>query len=199
MAQICGVRHPYQRCDSCADDPKIGCCVTPDIGPDCYLHPGSCNKDQWCQLNDRKSWNDTDATTMGRCVQYQRLCESCTADYTEENPKTIPALDAYDFYSPDATTVGGGRPEPGRYIERATRCGEGLTCTGDLVPALPPTCVARRPLPNTTRPVGKAQVYEWAKRWVRMGARNLYNKAPHFCCSLGSLGVVVNLRCDGWH
>ena len=55
--------------------------------------------DLWCELADRKSWNDTDMATQGRCVGYQELCMSCTGTFEEDNPPTIPGLDAGVFFS----------------------------------------------------------------------------------------------------
>ena len=73
---ICGVK-PFEECVECgvtASGAPRHCCVQPPDSPDCYRYPGACGADKWCELNDRKSWNDTDATTMGRCErQYSKL------------------------------------------------------------------------------------------------------------------------------
>ena len=84
------------------------------MGDDCFRQPGVCeawsskNKrasappplrhaDLWCELADRKSWNDTDMATQGRCVGYQELCMSCTGTFEEDNPPTIPGLEKKGF------------------------------------------------------------------------------------------------------
>jgi len=170
--EICGVK-PLEICTPCPGNPWVGCCSEPPESPDCYKNPGTCDEGQWCELNDRKSWDESESTTMGRCLPLQRMCASCDADFEEYNPPIVPGLDAFDFYSPTYS------PEYkiGSYLDRATRCGKGLICTGKLIPALPATCVVARPLaPNKTYDKPTAEnVYNWGKRWMRMGARNLLN------------------------
>lgn len=178
---ICSVK-PYETCSPCGATesglPKH-CCVVPPASPDCYKSPGTCGPDQWCELNDRKSWNDTDATTMGRCVPYQAVCQACTPTFQDDNPPVFAGVNAFAFLS----QVESSKPsEPfGTYLSRETRCGAGLICTGDLIPSLPPTCVYQRKLPAATpRKVGPsaAQMREWGLRLMRMGARNQQGAGP---------------------
>ena len=174
---ICGVRPNFEVCVPAGDGSKTGVCASPAPVVDCYAEgdPDVCGDDMWCQLNDRKSWNDTDMTTMGRCVQYQAECESCTSTNEEDNPPHLDGINAYAFVSESDTTT--AHPF-GTYLQRATRCNpsKGLVCTGDHIPALPATCVQRRRVPpaQALKPWYTADdMHRWAKRLMRMGARNL--------------------------
>jgi hypothetical protein len=82
---LCGVK-PFQECISCASfglDPLKGCCQQAPGAPDCYMDVGICGPMKWCQLSDRKSWNETDQSTKGRCIVYQKECEACTSTFDE--------------------------------------------------------------------------------------------------------------------
>ena len=164
---VCGVR-PFEVCDDCGGG--TGCCKAAPDSPDCFENPGSCGDGKWCQLNDRKSWSESDRTTIGRCVVYQDICESCTQTFAMDNPPEIHGLGADAFYSGSMPGV-----PLGEYLERTTRCDvtSGLVCTGSLVPSLPPTCVPRRTLPEGHDVPSPAMMRHWGKRWMRMGARNL--------------------------
>eukprot|EP00935_MAST-01C_sp_MAST-1C-sp1_P001751 g1751.t1 len=66
----------------------------------------------------------------------------------------------------------------GHYIERQLVCnpsvGKGLesTCTGDIIPSLPPTCVFKRKPPFKTYPkLSSQKLLGWIQRFLRMGAR----------------------------
>ena len=80
---VCGVSPNFEVCLPCPDKTPGGCCIAPPASVDCYAlgNPEVCSPGQWCQLKDHKSWSDVDATTIGRCVQYQGECESCTSTY----------------------------------------------------------------------------------------------------------------------
>ena len=93
---VCGVR-PFEVCDDCGGG--RGCCKAAPDSPDCFENPGSCGDGKWCQLNDRKSWSESDRTTIGRCVVYQDICESCTQTFAMDNPPEIHGLGADAFYS----------------------------------------------------------------------------------------------------
>lgn len=166
--EICSVK-PFETCELCNDGSKKGCCVQPPEYGNCYLEPGKCPKDTWCQLNDRKSWNDTDSTTMGRCVKFQEICESCETSFQEDNPPIIPALNAFDFLSRSYSAP------LGTLIQRTTRCNpnSGLICTGNIIRTLPATCVKMRNLPQDYDTPTKEKMYDWGLRMLRMGARNL--------------------------
>jgi len=170
---VCGVK-PYEICTPCDHNPSTGCCTAPSRSPDCYTFPGVCdNATHWCELNDRKSWNETDVTTMGRCVPYQKICESCTADLSENSPPSVlPGLDAYDFVAPGY--IHEGKPL-GSFVKRATRCGPSLICTGEVVPSLPATCVQHRKPPQGQDLPTRGNLQSWGRRMLRMGARNMQN------------------------
>jgi hypothetical protein len=98
---ICGVK-PFQQCISCGAfgrDPTKGCCISPPSSADCYMDVGICGETKWCQLNDRKSWNETDKSTKGRCVEYQSLCYTCTSTYEEVSNASHIELVSYRFLS----------------------------------------------------------------------------------------------------
>lgn len=180
---VCSVK-PFKACVPCDDDHERGCCFEPPVQPDCYLYPDTCDDNSWCQLNDRKSWNEDDTTTMGRCVSYQSLGESCSGTFEEDNPPIIPGLNAFAFYANG--DLQDALPKPiGSYLTRETRCdpNKGLVCTGNLIPSLPGTCVHRRELPEATQTAANwltaDMLYDWGKRMIRMGARNLLNSVPN--------------------
>lgn len=169
---LCGVK-PFEACLPCASDPSKGCCMEPEESPDCYLHPDSCAPDEWCELNDHKSWNESETTTMGRCLKYQTVCSSCSASFAEDNPLLIPGLHPEAFFSSTDE-----EHAMGAYLDRSTACAPDLICTGNLIPVLPPTCVPRRNLPEGHDLPTREKLYEWGKRMLRMGARNLENSVP---------------------
>jgi hypothetical protein len=142
---------------------------------DCFQFPDTCEKDEWCELNDHKSWNESETTTMGRCVKYQVECASCIGTFKEEGTVGIPGLDAEVFVS--SYEVEAGKPL-GTYADRRTLCHPDLVCTDTLVPSLPATCVPRRKLPQKHDKPTKERMYEWGKRMLRMGARNLEQSVP---------------------
>jgi hypothetical protein len=171
---ICGVK-PFEACMVCADNATRGCCVVPKESSDCYLNPGTCAADEWCELNDHESWNESETTTMGRCLKYQALCSSCSGSFAEDNPLMIPGLNPEAFFS--AAEVSSEHPL-GTYLQRRSACAPHLICTGVLVPTLPPTCVERRNLPRVHDRPTRERMYAWGKRMLRMGARNLQNTVP---------------------
>jgi hypothetical protein len=144
-------------------------------------------KTSWCQYADRKSWNDTDSATMGRCVGYQGLCMSCTGTYGEDNPEIIPGINSDIFYSgqygnspffTETKLMGMDNRPLGSYLQRPTRCdpAQNLICTGDLIPALPAVCVERRVLPSGYDAPTQLNLMKWGKRMLRMGGLNRMNK-----------------------
>ena len=169
---ICGVR-PFEVCEECTGAPWLGCCSPVPDSPDCYETPDICGEGKWCQLDDRKSWSESDRTTMGRCVRFQTICESCTQTFAMDNPPEIAGLEATAFYSASEDAP------LGEYLERTTRCDvtKDLVCSGSLVPSLPPTCVPRRKLPEGSKAPNRTHMVHWGKRWMRMGARNLLGNA----------------------
>ena len=65
-------KRPFEACMQCSSNVSQGCCEVIPYGPedDCFANGlDLCGETKWCELNDRKSWNDTDSTTMGRCVR----------------------------------------------------------------------------------------------------------------------------------
>ena len=164
---ICLVK-PFEACLPCKNSPVQGCCVPSPQDIDCYATPGVCGSDKWCQIMDRKSWNETEKITRGRCIQFQNECESCTSSLLDDSTRTIPGLDAGAFYSQSEKQLG-------TFLVRLTRCdpNQGLICTGNAIPSLPATCVKRRKLPPNADKATPAQMYMWVKRFLRMGATNL--------------------------
>jgi hypothetical protein len=189
-ASVCGVR-PFEACLACEPpaDPKTGCCYAKPTSADvdCYkLGYSVCGEEMWCQLNDHKSFNETESTTIGRCLPYQLECESCVATFSSDEKLqgfVIPGLSARAFYSeqydPRIRSTTHGR-QLGTYLSRRTTCNpnKNLVCTGVSVPSLPATCVQARTKHASHQMPTRSLVQSWAKRMLRMGARNFQNSKP---------------------
>ena len=157
------------------------------MSPDCFRSPGACESDQWCQLEDRESWAETDNTTRGRCVSYQQLCHSCTRAASDPSSamglpvqsKTLLAALSVATPSRSFLSVEDTSPTFGQYLERPTLCASVLVCTGGLIPTVPATCVLERPVGGVDTPavvqVTSALLLDYGQRWLRMGARTAYD------------------------
>jgi hypothetical protein len=128
---------------------------------DCYLFPGICPKETYCQLDDRIRWARNEQATRGRCVRYQKECYSCTPtaeDYLIDKSK-FPAFNSQTL-TPD-----------GVFTERTVACSPDLICTGSTIPDLPSTCVQRRPRDRRNPPT-RDELIQWSLRFVRLGGRS---------------------------
>jgi len=137
-----------------------------EVPSDCYLHPGICPFDSFCLLEDRQRWEAKEQPTRGRCVPYQKECYSCQPTQEDEllYPDRVPALSSRSY------------DKNGQFISRPLVCGPGLICTGDLIPTLPPTCVQRRPRDRLSPPT-QDELYQWARRFVRLGGKKCQDQA----------------------
>jgi hypothetical protein len=96
-----------------------------------------------------------------------------TASFPQDNPPTVPGINAYDFYSETGPTA------LGSLLTRETRCDPRKhVCTGKYIPQLPATCVVKRTLPKEYNPPTVKMMYMWAKRMIRMGALDNFNATP---------------------
>jgi hypothetical protein len=83
----------------------------------------------------------------------------------------VPAINAEIFYSKSEAVP------LGTLLMRETRCDPTkLVCTGKNIPSIPSTCVRQRKLDQKgyDRPT-RDNMYKWAKRMIRMGARDNFN------------------------